>query len=210
MLAVRRHLHHVGPLTLWSADGDATAFVLSAAPPAGWSLADERDLDVLRGLPLPLRRRLALCTHVAWARRGVGTDRPGATPAVDAARQAILGRAIRDAVLDALETVDPGVRAVADARVRWTVVHPAVRPTAQGRARRSSGLSVHVQVPPTWLVEVWAPGRATTPDGGVVLARAPGPPGGGGILRIARWTADDRDGWTLHTTVEAATSASFR
>lgn len=208
MLAVRRHLHHIGPLTLWSADGDATAFVLSAPPPAGWSLADDGDLDLLRGLPLALRRRLALCTHVAWARRGVGPHGIGATPAVDAARQAILGRAIRDAVLDALRVVDPGAGGAVDTRVRWTVVGLADRPSAQGRARRSAGVSAQVQVPPTWLTAVWAPGRGVTADGGIVLAVAPGP--AVELVRVARWTADDRDGWTLRTSVEAAPPSPVR
>lgn len=151
-----------------------------------------------------LRRRLALCTHLAWARRGLGP--PTQTiPAVDASRQAILGRAVREAVLDALRTADPGFHVGSDVRVRWTVIGSSTRPGAQGRSRHGAGTSVHVQVPPTWLAEVWAPGHATTGDGGFVLSRVRS-----GVeirRRVARWERDGATSWVLRTTVETSAPA---
>ena len=142
--ACRRHLLDAGELALWDADVDPLV-----GPPGARSPADERRLDVLRSLPTPFRRRLALGALVAAGRR---TPAPTAD---DPSTSALVRRLLVPALLGSLAAAGEDRLTAGALDVRWTPLAAGERPHAEGEAGERGGWA-RVRVSPAWAAAVWA------------------------------------------------------
>jgi hypothetical protein len=163
---------------------------------------DERRLDVLRALPAPFRRRLALAMFVAAGRNP--------TP-VGSWQQPPFGRVLTSLVVPAVARSLASSGASADrpgddapagpgpstnVDVRWTTLGPGERPRLEGQIGARGGWA-HLRISPAWIAEAWA--RGLTHVGELLVLGVDGITGHADpnlsarrlVVRVAEWSVLD-------------------
>ncbi|MDH4144811.1 MAG: hypothetical protein OEY23_06525 [Acidimicrobiia bacterium] len=190
MDAVANHLGDVGPFPLWTAEPETAALSARQGRAFTYDLAragEERRLDALCGLPLPLRRRLALAAFVAVSRRSA---------TVEAWRNPSLGwvlsSLLRPAVAASLAAARPQWGGGHQLEVSWVGVPAHEVVTAEGWADAHRGY-VRLRLHLDWPAVVWAHGLACGGEGSaLVLDRVP-KAGCRGLIEAA-WSPPDARG----------------
>lgn len=185
LLELCRHdVAALGPFPLWTSDAEIGA--VAAIETTGSSRRDlDRRHDLLRSLPTPFRRRLALGGFVAAARLGSVVE-PWANPPF----AWVFGRLLSDAAAVVSRVARPDLDHSRALEVRWVGTAADQHPRAVGRLGPRGG-SLHLALSPLWVADVWAHDLAVD-RGSLVLALTSGE-----RYLAMRWSDPDGQGLSV-------------